>query len=130
MSTAPRPQTSPSMSSPPNGSCFQRSGLTGTTSVWPISSSDGASGFVPSMRATTLVRPGSGSNVWRSSPGPSSTWVRTSALRTSYPDSTLPSFTHWLRMSACRSSVTSPVSWSTMASTLRPPRNPVPLVIY
>ena len=33
MSTAPRPHTSPSISSPPNGSCRQRSALTGTTSV-------------------------------------------------------------------------------------------------
>ena len=41
MSTAPRPHTSPSMSSPPNGSWRQPSGLTGTTSVWPISSSVG-----------------------------------------------------------------------------------------
>ena len=33
MSTAPRPHTSPSISSPPNGSCRQPSRLTGTTSV-------------------------------------------------------------------------------------------------
>ena len=41
MSTAPRPHTSPSISSPPNGSCRQPSGVTGTTSVWPIRHSDG-----------------------------------------------------------------------------------------
>src|ERR671923_84413 len=44
MSTAPRPHTSPSTSSPPNGSRRQRSALTGTTSVWPISTSVGAVG--------------------------------------------------------------------------------------
>ena len=60
MSTAPRPHTSPSTSSPPNGSRLQCSGLTGTTSVCPISSRVGAVGSVPSMRATRLVRPGAG----------------------------------------------------------------------
>ena len=58
MSTAPRPQTSPSTSSPPNGSRCQPSAFTGTTSVWPISSSVGAVGSLPSMRATRLSRPG------------------------------------------------------------------------
>ena len=61
MSTAPRPHTSPSISSPPKGSWRQPSGFTGTTSVWPISSSVGAVGSVPSMRPTRLVRPGAGS---------------------------------------------------------------------
>ena len=45
MSTAPRPHTSPSISSPPNGSCRHPAGLTGTTSVWPIRHSDGAVGI-------------------------------------------------------------------------------------
>ena len=61
MSTAPRPHTSPSMSSPPKGSWRQWSGFTGTTSVWPMSSSVGAVGSEPSMRATRLVRPGAAS---------------------------------------------------------------------
>ena len=55
---APRPHTSPSTSSPPNGSRDHPSGLTGTTSVWPIRHSAGASGSLPSMRATIDVRPG------------------------------------------------------------------------
>ena len=58
MSIAPRPHTSPSISSPPNGSFDQPSGLTGTTSVWPIRHSVGAVGSWPSMRATIDVRPG------------------------------------------------------------------------
>ena len=58
MSMAPRPHTSPSISSPPNGSRDQPSGFTGTTSVWPIRHSAGASGSLPSMRATIDVRPG------------------------------------------------------------------------
>ena len=58
MSTAPRPHTKPSTISPPNGSRLQPSGFTGTTSVWPMSSSVGASGSVPSIRATRLCAPG------------------------------------------------------------------------
>ena len=61
MSTAPRPQTSPSTSSPPKGSRSQLSGFAGTTSVCPISSRLGCAGSRPSMRATRLARPGSGS---------------------------------------------------------------------
>ena len=93
MSTAPRPHTSPSMTSPPKGSRDQRFSLTGTTSVWPISSSDGASGSRPSMDARRLVRPGTGSNLSSSSPGPSRTEASRSALRTSWPDSSRPSLT-------------------------------------
>ena len=36
MSMAPRPHTSPSTSSPPNGSRSHPLGVTGTTSVWPM----------------------------------------------------------------------------------------------
>jgi len=35
MSIAPRPQTAPSMISPPKGSCCHPAGFTGTTSTWP-----------------------------------------------------------------------------------------------
>ena len=58
MSTAPRPHTNPSTSSPENGSRVQPSGLTGTTSVWPINSRLGAVGSLPSIRVTRLTRPG------------------------------------------------------------------------
>ena len=61
MSIAPRPQTSPSTSSPPKGSRCQPSGLAGTTSVWPISSTVGAVGVRASIRATSETRPGAGS---------------------------------------------------------------------
>ncbi len=61
MSTAPRPQTIPSTSSPPNGSRDHPSAFTGTTSVWPISSREGAFGSEPSILASTLRRPGWGS---------------------------------------------------------------------
>src|SRR4051812_12645237 len=108
MSMAPRPQTTPSSKSPENGSRDQPSGFTGTTSVWPMSSRPGAVGSVPSMRASRLARPGCGSARTRSRPGPSNTDVRRSALRASWPDSALPSFTHALRMSPWSSSVTSP----------------------
>ena len=75
MSTAPRPQTSGplpvSSTSPPNGSSTQPARLTGTTSVWPIRHSDGASGSVPSIRPTIDTRPGVGSNRSTVTPGPS-----------------------------------------------------------
>ena len=71
MSTAPRPQISPSISSPPNGSWRHPSGETGTTSVWPMRQIDGAFGSVPAMRATIEPRPGRGSYVSISTPGPS-----------------------------------------------------------
>ena len=61
MSTAPRPHTSPSMSSPPKGSCFHPDAVTGTTSVWPMKWRDRAFGSLPSMRRTRLARPGCGS---------------------------------------------------------------------
>jgi hypothetical protein len=46
MSTAPRPQTSPSTSSPPKGSLDQPSGVTGTTSVCPLRHSSRPAGSV------------------------------------------------------------------------------------
>ena len=47
------PHTSPSTSSPPNGSRCHPLGVTGTTSVWPMRHSVGAVGSEPSMRATS-----------------------------------------------------------------------------
>ena len=60
MSTAPRPHTKPSTTSAANGSRLHPSGFTGTTSVCPISISEGASGSVPSSFTTRLWRPGCG----------------------------------------------------------------------
>ena len=87
MSMAPRPHTSPSTSSPPNGSRDQPSGFTGTTSVWPIRHSVGAVGSLPSMRATIDVRPDAASKRSTSRPAPSRYVWRQSALRASSPES-------------------------------------------
>src|SRR3989440_11387376 len=118
MSSAPRPHTSPFTSSPPKGSRVQCSGVTGTTSVWPMRQSVGAAGSVPSMRATRLVRPGapSGSYTSTSRPLPSRYPRSTSLVRPSWPEPTLPSFTHRLRISCCNSSTVCPVSASFMAA--------------
>ena len=113
MSTAPRPHTSPSTSSPPNGSWRQPSALTGTTSVWPISSSVGAVGS-RALDAGDEVRPARARLV--ASRGrarcPRGTSRSTSALRVSLPDSAVPSLTHALRIRCCSSSVTSAVGSS------------------
>jgi hypothetical protein len=71
MSMAPRPHTTPSISSPPKGSCRQSSLLAGTTSVCPNQVSEGAVGSEPWILATRDVRPGSGSKVSMSTPEPS-----------------------------------------------------------
>ena len=117
MSIAPRPHTSPFTSSPPNGSRVQVFGFTGTTSVWPMRHRVGAVGSVPSMRATRLVRPGapSGSYTSTSRPLPSRYVRSTSVVRTSWPDSTVPSFTHRLRINCWSSSTVCPVRASFMA---------------
>ena len=61
MSTAPRPQTQPSRSSPENGWTLHSAASAGTTSRWPCTSSGGRLRSVPSIRATRLARPGSDS---------------------------------------------------------------------
>src|SRR5690606_12495400 len=76
-------------------------------SVWPMRHRLGAAGSRPSRRATRDVRPGADSWRSRSSPLPSRSSARVVALRTSWPDSTDPSFTQALRISACSSSAVS-----------------------
>src|SRR5438309_3169008 len=68
------------------------------------------------MRATRLVRPGapSGSYTSMSRPLPSRYARSTSLVRTSWPEATVPSFTHWLRMSCWSSSTVCAVSASFM----------------
>ncbi len=63
MSTAPRPHTHPSVTSPENGGTVQSSALAGTTSRWPWTSSGLSEASTPggSQRATRVVRPGSDS---------------------------------------------------------------------
>src|SRR5580700_528186 len=72
MSTAPRPQTTPSRTSPLNGSTDQAAGSAGTTSRWPCNSSAGRSGSVPLTRATTFDRPGADSSSSGSRPASAS----------------------------------------------------------
>ena len=87
MSTAPRPHTSPSMSSPPNGSCRQPSGFTGTTSVWPMSSSVGASGSRALDARDEARAPGRGLVALDVEPGAFEVGLRAGpTLRTSCPD--------------------------------------------
>ena len=57
MSSAPRPQTSPSTRSPDHGSRSHSAGSARTVSVWERNASDGPS--PPSIRATRLARCGS-----------------------------------------------------------------------
>ena len=83
----------------------------------------------PSMRATTEVRPGAASKRSTSRPAPSSRAVRVSALRTSWPDSGVPSLTQALRIMACSTSTVLPVRWVTSRSVMarpypRPPPRP------
>lgn len=68
MSTAPRPHTQPSATSPENGWCVQSWALAGTTSVWPWISSAGLDGSSPSIRATVEARPLWDSKICGSSP--------------------------------------------------------------
>src|SRR5262249_7593696 len=59
-----------------------------------------------------------------SRPLPSRYARKVSLLRASWPEATLPSFTHWLRISCCRSSTVSPVCRSFMTRSLLLARNP------
>src|SRR5579859_129397 len=72
MSTAPRPCRTPPSTSPPNGCRFHSPGSAGTTSRWPCSSSAPAPGSAPSIRATTLARPGADSRTIGSRPASAS----------------------------------------------------------
>ena len=76
MSTAPRPQMQSSLSSAASGSTCQSAALAGTTSRWPWMHSAGRSRSSPSIRTTTLVRPGSLSTTVGSSPT-SRSWATT-----------------------------------------------------
>ena len=68
MSTAPRPQIMPSLTSAANGSTDQSSFSAGTTSKCPWTISAGSELSVPFMRVTTLVRPGEDSKSCGSRP--------------------------------------------------------------
>ena len=68
MSTAPRPQIMPSLTSAANGSTDQSWAMAGTTSRWPCTSSASAPGSEPSRRVKTFARPGADSKYWASRP--------------------------------------------------------------
>src|SRR5215470_15316699 len=107
MSVAPRPHTMPSSRSPLKGSRSQPAGLTGTTSVCPISISVGAWGSLPWMRVRRLTRPGAAVKRSKDSPAPERYASRASALRTSWPEAGVPSLTQAFRMRVRSSSVAS-----------------------
>ena len=90
MSTAPRPQTQPSATSPANGGTDQSSALAGTTSRCPWISSGDSDRSTPSgsQLATTEVRLGAGSNSSAAMPtSPSSSATRSAATRSPGPGS-------------------------------------------
>ena len=125
MSTAPRPHTSPSTSSPPNGSRDQPSASSaGTTSVCPRRANDGASGSDPAMRATNEARPSIASCQSISTPGPSTTERSMEALTDSFPTDEMPSnrLTQPFRINAPNRSATSAPAVS--SAILAPPPSP------
>ncbi len=72
MSTAPRPQTQPSATSPANGWWVQSSALAGTTSVCPWISRAGRERSSPAIRAMVVARPRSDSKISGSRPNSAS----------------------------------------------------------
>ena len=112
MSMAPRPQTSPSISSPPNGSCVQRSGVDRHDVGVAHEQAQRRRVGVGALDAGHELgsRPGAGFVALDVEAGSLEVACRSaSALRTSWPDSAVPSLTQRLRISACSSSTTSPV---------------------
>src|SRR5665647_2377022 len=79
MSTAPRPHSRPSISSPPNGSTDQSPAWAGTTSVCPCSTRAGRCGSAPVRRTTTLARRAADSKISGSSPTSASDAITYSA---------------------------------------------------
>ena len=90
MSTAPRPQTTPSRTSPPNGSTLQSCAWAGTTSKCPWTTSAGSEELLPSMRLTTLARPGADSYSSADSPASEISAAVCSAMARSPGPSLLP----------------------------------------
>src|SRR4029450_2283290 len=107
MSMAPRPHTMPSTRSPAKGSRRQPEGLTGTTSVWPMSRSVGALGALPWMRVIRLMRPGDEVPRSHERPEPRKNVSSASQLLSSWPDASSPVLTQALRMRVRSSSVAS-----------------------
>ena len=87
MSTAPRPQTQPSLISPENGCTCQSAASAGTTSRWPWISRAGLDESSPAILVTTLARPGCDSSTVGSRPtSASSAATCSAALRSPGPE--------------------------------------------
>jgi len=87
MSTAPRPQSMPSRSSPAKGCTCQSAAWAGTTSVWPWSTSAGRVGSVPGTRRNTEARRGADSTISGSHPtSVSAAMTYSAASRSHGPD--------------------------------------------
>src|ERR671919_1449630 len=114
MSTAPRPQTTPSRISPENGGTLQSAGSAGTTSRCPCTSKALRPAFDPAIRATTLARPGADSRMRASTPTSASFCATYSAAGRSL-QSPPPRFVVSIRM---RSEVNSTTSSSATASSI------------
>src|ERR671910_3373071 len=114
MSTAPRPQTTASRTSPENGGTLQSAGSAGTTSRCPCTSKALLRAFDPAMRATTLARPGADSRMRASTPTSVSFWATYSAAGRSL-QSPPPRFVVSIRM---RSEVNSTTSSSATPSSI------------
>ena len=101
MSSAPRPQTCPSRSSPENGGTDHSAGSARTTSVCESRSSEGP--WPPGMRATRFARSGTFAISSQATPLASRYSRRSSAAAVSLPGG----FVVSSRMRRCRRSVTS-----------------------
>ena len=108
MSRAPRPQIYPRSISAPNGSWVQPSGGAGTTSRCDSSSSGSPPLPSPRTRQTMEPRPRNGSTTWGFRPASISTCSRYRAALISPPGG----FTVGMRISACKSSISSASSRS------------------
>src|SRR5437870_5558058 len=84
ISSAPRPQTYPSCTTPENGSTVQYSGVASTTSIW-LSRMRGRALPSPFRRAYRFALPARGSNTWASMPSRASTAFSQCAVWSSLP---------------------------------------------
>ena len=101
MSTAPRPQTSPSTTSPPNGSRRQPSGFTGHD-VGVAHEQQRRRGRVAALDPRDeVLPPGLRLVALEVEAAAAEVPASRSALRISTPDSGVPSLTHSLRIRCC-----------------------------
>src|SRR3989441_1497085 len=101
MSSAPRPQTYPSCTTPENGSTVQYSGVASTTSIW-LSRMRGRALPSPFRRAYRFALPACGSNTWASMPSRASTAFSQCAVWSSLPGGLVVLNRHILRQQGRR----------------------------